>query len=119
VRVDCVPTSVTTDAKLLRLALTNLLENAVEHNDSDRPRAVVRGVDTEDGYRLTVADDGPGLPEAERAVIERRRESPTAHARGLGLWSANWAIQRLGGDLSFAESDLGGAAVVVELPAPE
>lgn len=108
--------SFTTEAELCRFALRNVLENAIVHNDNDRPRVEVRGSETDTGVRLVVADDGPGIPEAERSVIENQSESPQSHLRSLGLWGTNWAVQQLGGHLSFEESDLGGAAVVIELP---
>ncbi len=108
--------SVETDGELLRFALRNLVENAIEHNDTDSPRVDVRGSETATGLLLVVADDGPGIPESERAVIERETESPESHASSLGLWGTNWAVTQLGGDLSFADSDLGGTAVTIELP---
>jgi signal transduction histidine kinase len=89
----------------------------VVHNDGPEPRVSVRVTATGTGTRVVVADDGPGIPEAERSVIESSTESPLSHASGIGLWGASWAVQQLGGDLSFEESDLGGTAVVVELPA--
>ena len=117
VSVDLPELSVAVDAELCRFALRNVVENAVVHNDGAEPRVEVRGAETETGVRLVVADDGPGIPESERSVIERRSESQQSHASSLGLWGANWAVQQLGGELSFRESDLGGTAVVIELAA--
>lgn len=117
VSVDLPDRSVATDGELFRFALRNVVENAVVHNDGDSPRVDVRGSETDAGVRVVVADDGPGIPDAERSVIERQAESPQAHASSLGLWGTNWAVTQLGGDLSFADSDLGGTAVTIELPA--
>ena len=105
------------DAEVARFALRNVVENAVVHNDSDQVRVAIRMVSTETGSRVIVADNGPGIPEAERAVIENETESAHAHTTGIGLWGTNWAVTRLGGDLSFRDSDLGGTAVSVEFPA--
>ena len=105
------------DAEVARFALRNVVENAVVHNDSDQVRVAIRMVSTETGVRVIVADNGPGIPEAERAVIENETESAHAHTTGIGLWGTNWAVTRLGGDLSFRDSDLGGTAVSVEFPA--
>ena len=104
------------DRERCRYALRHLVENAVEHNDAASPRVAVRGEQTDSGVRLVVADDGPGIPEPERTVIESGDEAPLEHASSLGLWGTNWAVQTAGGSLSFEESDLGGAAVVVTLP---
>jgi signal transduction histidine kinase len=104
------------DPELCRYAVRQLVENAVEHNDSPSPRVAVRCERTESGVRIIVADDGPGIPEAERAAIEAGIEAPLEHASSIGLWGANWAVQTVGGSLSFEASDLGGTAVVVTLP---
>ena len=104
------------DAELCRFAFRNVVENAAVHNDGADPRIEVRGIETESGMRVVVADDGPGIPEAERSVIEDRTETPQSHGSSLGLWGTNWAVRQLGGELSFRESDLGGTAVVIELP---
>jgi signal transduction histidine kinase len=105
------------DAEVARFALRHVVENAVVHNDSDQIRVEIRMVSTKTGVRIIVADNGPGIPEAERAVIENETESAHSHTTGLGLWGTNWAVTQLGGDLSFRESDLGGTAVSIELPA--
>jgi signal transduction histidine kinase len=105
------------DAELCRFAIRNVVENAAVHNDGADPRVDVRGVETQDGMRIVVADDGPGIPEPERSVIEDRTETPQSHGSSLGLWGTNWAVKQLGGELSFRESDLGGTAAVIELPA--
>lgn len=105
------------DAEVARFALRHVVENAVVHNDSDQIRVEIRMVSTETGVRIIVADNGPGIPEAERAVIENETESAHSHTTGLGLWGTNWAVTQLGGDLSFRESDLGGTAVSIEFPA--
>jgi len=104
------------DAELCRFAFRNIVENAIVHNDGDDPHVEVRGKETEDGARLIIVDNGPGSEEGGRSVIESQTESPQEHASSLGLWGTNWAVQQLGGDLSFRQSDLGGTAVVIELP---
>ena len=116
VTVTAPETTVSIDRARCRYALRHLVENAVEHNDAPSPRVAVRGERAESGLRLVVADDGPGIPESERAVIESGEELPLEHASGLGLWGANWVVQTVGGSLSFDESDLGGTAVTVTLP---
>jgi len=108
--------TVNLDAKLCRYALGHLVENAVEHNNTPSPRVAVRGTQSESGVRIAVADDGPGIPDAEQVVIETGEEAPLEHASSLGLWGVSWAVQAMGGSLSFADSDLGGTAVVVTLP---
>lgn len=108
--------SVEVNAELCRFALKNIVENAVVHNDRDCPQVEIRGTEIETGVQITVADNGPGIPERERSVIEDQTETQQSHASSLGLWGTNWAVQQLGGDLSFREGHLGGTTVVLELP---
>ncbi|MFT4921596.1 MAG: signal transduction histidine kinase, partial [Haloarculaceae archaeon] len=108
--------TVNLDAKLCRYAVRQLVENAVEHNDAAVPRVVVRGEHSESDVQIVVADDGPGIPESEQAVIETAEEAPLKHASSFGLWGTNWAVRAMGGSLSFGDSDLGGTAVIITLP---
>jgi len=117
VTVEVPSVMVRLDPGLFRFALGNLVENAFEHTETPEPRVEIRGCVTETTIELSVADDGPGIPESELAVLESGSEDQQAHATSLGLWSASWALQTMGGDLSFGTSDLGGAVVRVELPA--
>jgi Signal transduction histidine kinase len=102
---------------LLRFALRNLVENAVEHNNSQSPCVDIEGTRQASGVRVAVADNGPGIPDAEWAVIEAGREESQDHLTSLGLWGTKWAVQRMGGELSRREREgVGGATVVIDLP---
>jgi PAS domain S-box-containing protein len=105
----------------LELAVGNLVGNAVEHNPGDEPRVHVDAVSTGDGeVAVRVADDGPGIPDHERSVVTGDREvTQLEHGSGLGLWIVKWVAEAYGGRVEFGESDLGGAAVSVVLPAAE
>jgi len=94
-----------------------LVENAIEHADTATPTVAVR-VGSRDGRgTITVADDGAGIPEMEREIVTGEREiTQLEHGSGLGLWLVRWIVEEYGGTVSFAESDLGGAAVTVTLP---
>jgi signal transduction histidine kinase len=66
--------------------------------------------------RLTVADDGPGIPKAEIEVIEEGQETPLEHASGLGLWLVQHVVEQSGGDVEFEVED--GTRVHLTLPQP-
>ncbi|MEZ3170100.1 HAMP domain-containing sensor histidine kinase [Halorubrum sp. RMP-47] len=114
--VDVPELTLDVDSRLCRYVVTQLVENAVIHNDGPAARVEINGMMTSTGVQLVIADNGPGIPEAEQDVITTGTEDDLAHGSSLGLWGANWAIQTLGGDLSFDTSHLGGAAVRVDLP---
>jgi len=92
-------------------ALTELVENAVEHGGSE----IHVGADTADDevVRIDVADDGPGVPEDERVVVSGEEEiTQIKHGSGLGLWVARSVAEAAGGELCF---DTDGERTVVRL----
>lgn len=98
------------------LALANVVENAVEHADVDRPRIAVIADDCGDHVELRVVDDGPGIPDVERGILAGSRErSRVIHASGLGLWLTRWIVGNAGGRLDLAEGRTGGTVVTVAL----
>ena len=109
-------TAVVPSAKLLVIAVENLLENAVEHNDAERPW-VRLGVDDDGEHtRIRVTDNGPGIPDAERAVLRRGSETPLEHGSGLGFWLVHWTVTAAGGEVSFGGDGVDGAVVTLTLP---
>jgi PAS domain S-box-containing protein len=97
-------------------AVTELVDNAVRHNDADEPRVRIAAAElpSESWASLVVADDGPGIPPAERAVLTGE-ETPLDHASGLGLWYVNWIVGAGGGSLDIAESKAGGSRIELSL----
>jgi len=93
----------------LRLAVQNLIENAVVHTEAARAEVTVEaGGETR---TVRVADDGPGIPEAELEALSGEEE-PLEHGSGLGLWVATWCVDRAGGRLSFERRDTGTVATI-------
>jgi signal transduction histidine kinase len=109
-------------AEGLRRVVDNLAANAGRHARTT-VRFEVREVP---GWvQLVVADDGPGIPEAERArVFERFTRLDEARDRdragaGLGLSIVAGEVARHHGTVSVdADPTLGGARFVVHLPRP-
>ena len=98
--------------------LRNLLDNARLHAPGAAVSVAVRVVD--DRVLLTVADDGPGVPAADRGrVFERGARADVAVAgSGLGLYVAAKLAREQGGDLWLEDGPEGrGAAFTLCLPA--
>lgn len=93
------------DAGLLRQAVVNLIENAVLHGG---PNIALR---LRPGPVIEVEDDGPGIPEAERAAVTRRfhrlDRSRSTPGTGLGLALVSAAAKAHGGTLRL-EAGQGG-----------
>lgn len=103
---------------LLARVLSNLLTNAVEHNDSSTPHVRV-SVETEDDTAIVrVADDGPGIPEADRDSLFER-DPTTGSSHGLGLYLARTLAERYGGTLELSETGPDGTVFAVRLPRAE
>lgn len=118
ISVSLSDSSVVGDATQLSRLLRNLLDNAVRHA---RSTVAVATVVMGDVVRLTIDDDGPGIPEHARArVFERfaridEARSSGSGGTGLGLAIAHDIVERHGGTIGVESSPLGGARLVVHL----
>lgn len=109
------------DAGELRQLLLNLLDNAVKFGPTGQriELAVAR-----DGVRarLTVADQGPGIPEGEQSRIWTsyfRGAGPAVRAvggSGIGLSIVREIVQRHGGEITVNNRPKGGAEFILRLP---
>jgi PAS domain S-box-containing protein len=110
------------DEGLLRQALLNLARNAAEAcvNAPNGGRVLLRGeiVRGEDsGYqRITVFDNGPGIPAASLAKLFRPFFTTKANGTGLGLAVVQKIIVQHGGQVIARNRPEGGAAFIVTLP---
>jgi signal transduction histidine kinase len=97
----------------------NAIENACKWGRSKvRVRADAAGPER---FRLTVEDDGQGLPPDRRAEVLRRgtRLDETAPGSGLGLSIIDELARAYGGVLSLSDSPLGGLRLEADLPRAE
>ncbi|MFC6904377.1 histidine kinase N-terminal 7TM domain-containing protein [Halalkalicoccus tibetensis] len=97
-------------------AIHNLVENAAEHNTDDEPTVTVEAAVEGEAVRISVTDNGPGIPPVEREVLEAGGETPLRHGSGIGLWLVSWTVELLGGTIEFAENDPTGSVVTLRLP---
>ncbi len=110
------------DPERLHQVLANLLDNATRHSPPGG-RVVVEGSRTGADVRLTVSDQGPGIPpdECER-VFERFARLDDARATGgsgLGLAIARYVVELHGGRIDVDPTYDDGCRLRVVLPDPE
>ncbi len=98
--------------------LVNLVKNALAYTKS---QTVTTRIEKEKGYVVvSVADEGPVIPEAERArIFERfytisKSRAPTRSGSGLGLSIVKHISMLYNGDVRIAEKD-GGNVFIVRL----
>ncbi len=124
-RLDADATAVA-DPQALKQVLLNVLDNAVKYGPAGQTVRVA--AESRDGTaRLVVADEGPGIPPADRERVferferlPRERESTVAGA-GIGLAVVRDLVARMRGRcfIEGGEPPAGGARFVVELPRAE
>jgi signal transduction histidine kinase len=101
---------------VVRRILHELVENALEHTDSETASVqIIVRPGPDGGAELVVADDGPGLPEWVHDVLTADIETQLKHNQGIGLWFVRWAVTQLGGELIVEQNDPTGTVVTVRL----
>ncbi len=117
-----VPARVKGNRELVSQALANLVDNAIKYTETRQavngatPEIVVRALSEGDRILLTVADRGPGIPEADRGrVIERfvrLEQSRSQPGSGLGLSLASAVARLHGGELTLADNQPGLKSII-------
>ncbi|OZD00984.1 two-component sensor histidine kinase [Rhodococcus sp. 06-235-1A] len=119
IRVESAPDSEITMRALptgLRLAVDNVIGNAVRHGNATSIVITAERVDTT--VRVLIDDNGSGVPLDERESVFGRFERGTRAAKGgsgLGLALVAQQAELHGGRVYFTDSPLGGARLVMEL----
>jgi signal transduction histidine kinase len=105
----------------LDMIIRNLIDNAIKYGGE--PLSIAVGLDIEpQEIRLTVDDNGPGIPRGQRnrvfgrfvrlgSELERRRTGT-----GLGLYIVRTLVERLGGTISVIDGPMSGARLDVRFP---
>jgi len=116
------PASVHGDGEALRTLLRNLVDNAVRYSPAGGrvDVSVEEAAGDARGARLTVSDDGPGIPAAERArVFDRfyRRAGTAPPGSGLGLSIVTTIAAGHGATIALTDGPSGkGLTVTVSFP---
>ncbi|SHH59893.1 two-component system sensor histidine kinase CreC [Massilia sp. CF038] len=117
--VDAAAIALPGDALLLRQALGNLLDNAIDFSPPNTS-IVLRVVQRGDAVLISVRDQGAGIPDyARERLFERFYSLPRpdgAKSTGLGLPFVREAIALHRGRVTVANAPGGGVLAEVELP---
>ncbi|MBI4260203.1 MAG: PAS domain S-box protein [Actinobacteria bacterium] len=123
VAVDEPGLAVTVDEDYFRRVLANLIDNAIKYSpEGGTVTLAARGAGPR--VRLTVADEGPGIPpELLGRLFSRfgRLEAPRSRATstGLGLYIVRRLVEDMGGSVSVRSAPGEGTTFVIDLPGAE
>jgi len=93
----------------------NIADNACKWANS---KVVISAVSEKNWLNLSVKDDGPGIPEEKRNLILDRgkRLDQQAEGQGLGLSIVMDIIKNYRGEITIANSELGGSLIIIRIP---
>ena len=105
------------DPLQLRTVVQNLVANAVKFSEPGAP-VRVEAEEQPNGWRIGVADHGPGIPEQDRSrafepMVRLDRARPGS---GIGLATCRRIVQSHGGRMGIDDNPGGGVVVWFELP---
>ncbi len=102
------------DRGLIRQALHNVIENAVE---ASRPgRVVVSAQGGKEGVRISISDTGPGISREDSRRIFEPFFSRKTNGMGVGLFLTRKIVEAHRGQISFSSSRGSGSILTIILP---
>jgi two-component system nitrogen regulation sensor histidine kinase NtrY len=108
---------VSVDPEQIRRVVVNLVDNAIEAMDRRGQIVVETSYDPERRVAtVVVADDGPGIPPAEREKLFLPTYSTKQRGSGLGLAIVRRIVAEHGGRIEVADNVPRGTRFAIELP---
>jgi len=98
--------AVAADPSRLRQLFENCFRNAADHGPDD---VAIRVGDLPDGRGFYIEDDGPGIPESERAEIFELGHTTSDDGTGLGLGIVSEIVDAHGWSIAVTDGETGGA----------
>ena len=121
IHTELTPVEVDADPVYVHRILMNILENSLKYN-CGQGNLWIRLEKTADGCRLTLADDGPGVPEEALPHLfevfyrsDPSRQNPD-QGSGLGLAIVANAVRRMGGVIQASGNEPHGLVICIDLP---
>lgn len=105
------------DSHRLDQVFTNLFQNAIDAC-GDAPRIICKITPTasEKYWRISISDNGPGIPEDVVARVFEPFFTTKSHGTGLGMAICQRIIEAHGGSISVSSNSTSGAEITLQLP---
>jgi K+-sensing histidine kinase KdpD len=110
------------DAMLLKLMLSNLLENANKYSPKDKPIALFLA-NTNGTVQLEIRDEGSGIPDEEKKEVFEKfyrignEQTRKTQGTGLGLYICQKIVRDHGGDIGLKDNQPAGSKFIVQFSA--
>lgn len=112
-----IPEAEVTANEFLGSVFSNLLSNAARHNTCEHPHVEISVNKTATSAIVTIADNGPGLPNDLRDnPFEIGTKGVDSPGTGIGLYLVEALVSAYGGAIEIADNQPNGTMISVELP---
>lgn len=106
--------------EMLSSVFRNLLVNAIKHNTADTPKVTIDVTEEPDSVEVTVADNGPGIPdERKETVFGKGEKGLDSEGTGIGLHLVHSLVSGYGGEVWITDNEPKGSEFHVELAKAE
>jgi signal transduction histidine kinase len=109
------------DKLLLQMGISNLLENAIKYSPSNTPVKVSLLQKPDGGIRLSVMDEGIGIPDTEKQLVFKKfyrvgaESTRKTKGTGLGLYLTQHIVRQMRGKILVRDNMPQGTEFVIEL----
>jgi PAS domain S-box-containing protein len=111
-----IPETAVSATDLLVSVFQNLLNNAVRHNDASEPRVRIATDANDEWVRVSIADNGPGIPQAQkRSIFGKGEKGLDSESTGMGLYLVETLVDNYGGEVRVDDNEPEGSVFTVEL----
>ena len=101
--------------EMLSSVFRNLVNNAIQHNDADEPSVTITVEDGDGVVHVTVADNGPGIPDEQQDRLFSEGETGIdSEGTGMGLFLVRRLVESSGGDVWIEDRQTAGESADVD-----
>ncbi|MGM0580830.1 MAG: ATP-binding protein [Bacteroidota bacterium] len=106
---------------ILNICLSNLIENSLAFNSSDKIQIIINAIVKEGKLILSVEDNGTGISKDVQDDIFSmfKRTSHTSTGNGLGLYIVKKAVEKLNGQIELKSETRFGSTFILIFPLSE
>ncbi|WP_181685243.1 ATP-binding protein [Halorhabdus salina] len=106
--------------EMLSAVFRNLINNAIQHNDSDEPTVSLKAEERDGSVRIQIADNGPGIPSERREdLFDSDVKGLDSEGTGMGLYLVDKLTEMYDGSVRIEANEPRGSVFIVAFPTIE